>query len=63
MTLTFINNSHFFARFELRGLNIWMVWGNPHQNEFNEAMVQVNMIRPLRDWITISTDKGSHVSR
>lgn len=54
--ITFISNSHFFARFELRGTSLWFVWGNPNQKQHNEARIPSTKFRVLRDWLSWVSD-------
>lgn len=56
---TIVSNSHFFARFEKRDGKIWLVWGNPNQETFNQALVKSTTLRSVRDWLCIITAEGN----
>lgn len=58
---TIVSNSHFFARFELRDGQVWLVWGNPNQARHNETRVRSGSLRSLRDWLCVITERGNRV--
>lgn len=61
MRATLVNNSHFFARLELRSGKVWLVWGNPNQENTNETLIKDSTIRSVRDWLCIITERGRHI--
>lgn len=33
-------NSNFFARLEIKGEKVWLIWGNPNCKKYNETLVK-----------------------
>lgn len=53
MKLSFIDNEHFFAYFEVRPTGLWLVFGtSPSKKNFFEAIVSKEKSIILRDFLS-----------
>lgn len=47
-TIKIAENSNFFARLDIKGEKVWLVWGNPNQKRHNETLIKTAQLKKIR---------------
>lgn len=53
-------NSNFFARFEIKGEKVWLVWGNPNQKKHNETLIKRSQLYKICHCLAFYLDNSEN---